>query len=1244
MLNKFLRRFLLSTLFFTGFANAIPTQPPNGGTGIANNPASTVTINGAYALQFNLLSATSANFAPGNKIYVDCAQGNNANNGSTLSKLATITAAESLITTATPSNPFEIEVSASTCHETNLVLKPNVSINASPAAVIIVGTLSLDTSWPTNVGNTYIQGGTWSWTTANLDFSTLLTQGNLFFQNLFLDKTAGDLLLTLTGNPDAPMQIFLNNVNALGSHNFNLVGNDISGLTTNTFIDDITITSTSTTQQEVFFLRSSLDSNGYLTFNANGTQPLIFFQSGDIDFKTVTLNGANAFMYTDSDSFTQLPVVTGGAGYTLLSIAEGSAVNYTPLNYTPVTSNEPANVGNPSVDAHFRGIDTALGALGADDQLQDVYDNGTPGQKGSINLTSDNLNPLAVFNSYNAGNQESMTVVNSASSSPTAWGYGFRAINSSSNYKDYAHIYANIENNLAGSESGSLGLYASSYGTLTQAVNISGINEDVTVNWPAHIPNGTQTYSSLILLTGDQTYAGQFIGYTVVSDDVSVHNIDLPATYYSTNADDTYQIQTQANNPVTITPSGSTINGSGSVVTIPVNTLGTLRLVNAAEKAWELTQESAPQSPVVFSAYATTAQSGVTGAGTLYTVQFPMQTGDTSPDFNTSTGIFTAPLTGFYQFSSSLNCAGFNSNNTLGILFLQTTSQYFVLSDNNPYSAINSAGALNIGGSATVFLNVGDTASVQLLVDLNSTDNVDILGDPATAYTYFSGSYIGATAGGGSDGKIDVSDDNSTNATMYPVYVSGNSGSQPTYVSSDGYQWNPNTQTLKIGNDNFGNNISISGEVIRWGNGPSSDDVFSNWKMGELAELGVPNWGIYDYNNSMYLMIADTEGFFGPNATTLYFEYPYNTFPNSTSANQLMATDGNNYVSSIPNTLGEANVSDDNSTNATMYPLWVSANSGNQATKVSSDKIRWNPSNDALTIIDDLGNYTTVDGLSTTYTQNDSEGFRPTYTEYATVASGSLFQAGILDGSRFGYDVYDSVNGFYVFYTDPYGNVGNTAAIHFQYSLVLESGVSSNHLLATDGSNNVVSDTSGLSPQFTGLNLSGLTPNSIVATDGSNNLISTTIPGVSQSYGVLGYSLNTNATTFSGSSTYVPFVLNSASTVAATGHFSVNSSTGEITYTGPVPNVLRISTMTAGVAASGSQNLVIAPAVNVGSGYVVYTYLGMPQIMGTNPLGVTTTALVPVAVSPSTFRMEAENNTGTTSFTAQTIYFSIDEL
>lgn len=908
------RKLLLGLTIVSTLALGAPVPPSNGGTGVSNNAASTITINGAHALQLDLSAATRANLASDHKVYVDCLAGSNVTgNGSTLSKYASIAAAEVAITTASSSSPYVIEVSAGICTEAALMLKPDISINAAPGAQINVGALSLAASWGASSSRMAIVGGAYNITSANLDFNAVSSAGGIVFQNIVFDTSAADKNLIVVGNPNSPNLVTFDDVKHFGGNHLNFVASDVGSFIAQSLFDDVTVTSNSNTQNEFVLFNTSLDFDGIVTMTSLGSQQLVLIADSNVDFKGVVLNGANTVMLSDTSSFTSPLTLTGGAQYQLAGDSTGLPVSFVPTNYTPTS--EPGNGGNPSLDANLRGIDAALGSIDSNVTLQDAYNNGTPGAQGSVNLTSDNLNPLATFNSYNGGPQEDVTVVNSATSSPTAWGYGFRAINSSSNYKDYAHIYANVENDISGSESGSLGLYAMSYGALTQAIGMSGQSQDINMFWPAHIPNGTQTYPSLTLLTGDMTYAGQFLGYTVVSDDVSTHDIGLPANYYSTNADDTYQIQTQSTYTVTITPSGgTTVNGSGSVATIPVNTLATLRLVNAAAKSWKLTEEG------------------------------------------TATG-----------------------------------------------------------------------------------------------------------------NAVAVTDDNSTNATRYPLFAAANSGAQPAYVSSLGLQWNPNQQALTIGNDNFGDNISISGDMMRWEAGHDFD-----WDVGELSGpgFGPPDWSIYDYSNSTFVLIADTEGFLGPNPTTLYFEYPYNTFPNSTTANQLMATDANNLVTSVPNTLGKASVTDDNSTDAIMYPAWFNSNSGSLAPFVSSLSLSWNPGQQKLGLFDNSvgsGNllFTAKNGQFITFDTQDSSVFAGEQYNDA-FNSVPLFQVGIQGDGNQGYSIVDQVNNLYVWRTDPFGNLGPAGGLYSDYAHIkLTNVTSANRMVTTDGSNFLTSQALPASGAYT---------------------------------------------------------------------------------------------------------------------------------------------------------------------------------
>lgn len=486
--------------------------------------------------------------------------------------------------------------------------------------------------------------------------------------------------------------------------------------------------------------------------------------------------------------------------------------------------------------------------------LQVAYNNGSSGQQGSINLNVNNLNPIASFNSYNAGNQEHFTAINSASSSPTLWGYGFRAQNSLTNYKDFAHIYANVENNTSGSESGSLGLYASSLGTLTQAMLIDGANQLTSSIWPMVVQNGARIYQTTELLTGNITYSGTNTGGLLLSDDLAVHNITIN-NYFSTNGDDSFTVQTQGSNTITLTPSGGvTINGSGSVFTIPINTRATVQLVNAGSKAYVVTIESIPQSPVAFNAYASSTQNNVTGNGTTYTVIFDTQSGTTSPDFNTSTGVFTAPITGFYQFSASVTMLGVDTNNTNGELYLTTTTENILIAYDYPFPIVGGSGALIYNGSTTAFLNSGDTAQIQLKVSGEATPNVYIYGESGIRYTFFSGSYVQPGVGGGANGKIDVTDDNSTNATMYPVWVTGNSGAQPTFVSSTELTWNPATKIFQIGNSSSDNvNVNCTSEVIFYFNRQNS----SHYSLLTFHDIGAgqDEWYFGQWNDATQNLI-----------------------------------------------------------------------------------------------------------------------------------------------------------------------------------------------------------------------------------------------------------------------------------------------------------------------------------------------------------------------------------------------------
>lgn len=146
-------------------------------------------------------------------------------------------------------------------------------------------------------------------------------------------------------------------------------------------------------------------------------------------------------------------------------------------------------------------------------------------------------------------------------------------------------------------------------------------------------------------------------------------------------------------------------------------------------------------SQVSFSAYLSSPQSNVTGDGTIYTVPFDTALTNIGGGFDTGTGVFTAPITGNYQFNYIITY--FNTGaSTSFIEAFQGTN--FNVRSNESATANVVTGTLITTGSMIFPMTAGDTMFITAAA-FGSTKTVEVYGAAPTSYattSMFSGFLI----------------------------------------------------------------------------------------------------------------------------------------------------------------------------------------------------------------------------------------------------------------------------------------------------------------------------------------------------------------------------------------------------------------------------------------------------------------------------------------------------------------------
>ena len=224
-------------------------------------------------------------------------------------------------------------------------------------------------------------------------------------------------------------------------------------------------------------------------------------------------------------------------------------------------------------------------------------------------------------------------------------------------------------------------------------------------------------------------------------------------------------------------------------------------------------------------------------------------------------------------------------------------------------SATSATTATNLAGGAAASIPYQSAAGTTTFLASGAGDSGKVLQSNGTSAPSWVTPVAYAT----------VTDDTTTNATFYPLFVNQTSGSLTTnYTSSTKYQFNPSTGVLSA--------TTFSG----------SGASLTNLPAGQLSGT-IPS-GVLG-NSTVYI---------GTTAIAL----------NRSSASQSLtgvSIDGSAGSATTATNATNIGITDDTSTNADYYPVWVTNSTGNLPAKVTSTKLKFNPSSGAMTVTGGIG-------------------------------------------------------------------------------------------------------------------------------------------------------------------------------------------------------------------------------------------------------------------------------------------------
>lgn len=210
----------------------------------------------------------------------------------------------------------------------------------------------------------------------------------------------------------------------------------------------------------------------------------------------------------------------------------------------------------------------------------------------------------------------------------------------------------------------------------------------------------------------------------------------------------------------------------------------------------------------------------------------------------------------------------------------------------------------------------GTTAADGTFATLRLNTTLSLNGATGTSGQVLTSSGSGLPTWTNPASNINIVDDTTTNATLYPLFSSVSTGPTSTeYTSSTKYQFNPSTGVLTA--------TQFSGSGAGLTSIPNSALTNSSVTIGSTSV-------------SLGATVTTFAGLTSVTSTTFVGDLTGNA---STATTATSATNATNI-----------GITDDTTTNAVFYPTFVSNTTGNLPAKTSSTKLKFNPSTGALTV------------------------------------------------------------------------------------------------------------------------------------------------------------------------------------------------------------------------------------------------------------------------------------------------------